>query len=150
MKYFSCETLSDYGSWASIVGLFVTIFTFVLVFGLKKKFLFRTSVDEYQGSLIEITSKIAGLLQSYAKNIDDMDEAFAIADVKLRNIKNGANGDLLSDVKIARSKIKAYRASGWIKKTGNKNEKYAREINTAINVVVEEMNNVKKQLVIGV
>lgn len=149
MEYFSCATLSDIGSWCSIIGLVMTIFTFMLVFSIKKKFLFKSRVEEHQQSLREIASQISGLLQSYSKNMDDIDDAIAIADVKLRNIKNGANGDLLSDVKTARSKIKAYRVSGWIKKAGNKNEKSAREINTAINVVVEEMNNVKKQLLIG-
>ena len=149
MEYFSCATLSDIGSWCSIIGLVITIFTFMLVFSIKRKFLFRSRVEEHQQSLREIASQISGLLQSYSKNMDDIDNAIAIADVKLRNIRNGANGDLLSDVKIARSKIRAYSSRGWFKKSVNKNEESARKINTAINVVVEEMDNVKKQLLIG-
>ena len=56
---------------------------------------------------------------------------------------------MLSDVKIARSKIKSYRSTGWLKRMDHKNEEFARETNTAINVVVEELKNVRKKILVG-
>jgi len=149
MNFLLNASLSDYGSVSSIAGLFITAFTVALIFGIKKRFLFTSSVDEHEKSLGEIASKISGFLQSYSKNANDIDDAFAIADVKLRNIQNGANGYLLSDVKIARSKIKSYRSTGWLKRIDHKNEEFARETNTAINVVVEELKNVRKKILVG-
>jgi uncharacterized membrane-anchored protein YhcB (DUF1043 family) len=150
MEFLLSADLSDYGSCASIVGVILTFLTFILVFKIKKKFLFRSTVDDYKKSLDDISSNISNLFNSYADNIDDIDEAFAIADVKLRNIEKGANGDLLSDVRNARLKIKRYRSRGWLRnKNRNKNEPSAIEIITAINVVVEEFKNVKKELLVG-
>ena len=144
------DKLSCYGSWASIIGLFITISTFLLVLGIKKKFIFRSRVEEHTESLIEISSKLSSLLKSFSENIEDIDNEFAILNVKLRNIEKGASGNLLSDIKDARKKIKKYGCKKFFfMENKEKTDKVAREIRTALNVVVEELKNERKELLVG-
>lgn len=144
------QELSDYGSWASIFGLLISVVTFLLVKALRKQFIFRTRIEEHSSSLGEIASNIASLLLSFSGNEAEIDKELAIADVKLRNIQKGASGDLLSDVKKARKKIGKFR---WRYKINinyfKPEEKLVRQIYTDINIVVEELFNVKKELLAG-
>lgn len=142
--------LSDCGSWASILGVIISIITFCIVFAIKKQFLFRSRVEEHSKSLGEISSRISNLLESYSKNQNDIEQEIAIADVKLRTIQKGASGSLLSDVKRTRKKIKRYR---WASRLNlgffKADENSIRRIKTEISVVVEELSNVKKELLVG-
>lgn len=143
-------SLSDYGSWASIVGLILTAITFFMIIGIKKRFLFRSNVNEHRISLSEKISEISQLLIDYSKNIQEIDGILAIVEVKLRNMEKGANGHLLSDIKSARKKIRTYSTRNrFFNKANNKTESSVRGINTALNVVVEELENVKKELMVG-
>lgn len=142
--------LSNYGSMASIIGLLISLVTLILVKAIRKQFLFRLRIDEHSESLGEIASNLSHLLTSFIGNEEEIDELLAVANVKLRNIQKGASGDLLSDVKKARKKIARYR---WRHRIGiewlKPEEKLARQIYTGINVVVEEMSNVKTEIMTG-
>jgi len=87
------------------------------------------------------------LLQSFSKNEKDIEELFALADVELRAMQRGADGDLSADIKKSRRMIKKYtsRIYFWVKK----NESSAREIKTGLSVVSAELYHHKKSLVIG-
>ena len=98
IELFDTQSLGDYGSWSSIAGLIITIFTLLMLFGIKRRFLFRSSVDEHLEKITDISSKISSLLVSYADNQIDIEELFALADVELRAMQRGADGDLLSDL----------------------------------------------------
>lgn len=142
-------SLSDYGSWASIIGIAVSSFTLLVVFTLKKQFLFRSRVEEFSGTLAKISSDITNSLNSYEKNKEDIDEFIALADVILRTAEKGASGDLLSDIKKARRRAGIYRARdffGWKLKPSSK---HARSVSKCINVVIAELKNVKQELIIG-
>jgi hypothetical protein len=128
------QTLSDYGSLASIIGLLISFVTFLLVKALRKQFLLRTMIEEHSDSLGRIASNISSLLSTFVGNEADIDEELAIADVKLRNIQKGASGDLLSDVKKTRKKIGKFRWRFRINiKHFKPEEKLVRQIYTDIN-----------------
>lgn len=143
-------SLSDFGSLASIFSLFVSGAALFLVAGLRKHFLFRSRIEEHSDSLAEIASNIANLLVSYVGNEAEIDQELAIANVKLRNIQKGASSDLLSDVKSARKKIGRFRRRYRVNLCFYKpEEKLVRQAYTDINIVVEELDNVKKELLVG-
>lgn len=146
-EIFKLLTLNNFGSWASILGLLITVFTLLMLFGIRKKFLFRSSVDDHLSKISEISSDISSLLQSFSNNQEDIDELFALADVELRAMQRGADGDLVADIKKSRKKIKKYtsRIYFWVKKSENS----AREIKTGLSVVSAELYHHKKSLIIG-
>jgi hypothetical protein len=141
--------LSDYGSWASIIGIAVSVFTLMMVLTLKKQFLFRSRVEEFSETLTKISSDITASLNSYEKNRDDIDEFIALADVTLRTAKKGASGDLLSDIKTARRRAWIYKIREFIGWKLKPNSKHARNVSKGINVVIAELKNVKQELIIG-
>lgn len=147
VEFFTAQSLSDIGSWASIVGLLITAFTFFMLFGIKKKFLFRSSVDDHLEKLTYISSQISSLLISFKDNQKDIEELFALADVELRAMQRGADGDLLSDIKKSREIIKKYTSKifFWVEK----NEDSAREIKKSLSVVLAELFHHKKSLLTG-
>jgi hypothetical protein len=139
--------LSDIGSWASIVGLLLTLLTFLMLFGIKKKFLFRSSVDDHVKNITDISSQISSLLQSYSKNQKDIEELFALADVELRAMQRGADGDLLTDIKRSRSMIRKYSSKLWF--LVDRNEDTAREIKKTLSVVSAELYHHRKSIIAG-
>lgn len=146
-KFIETLTLNDFGSWASIAALSLTFVTFCILLGIKKKFLFRSSVDEHVKKISEISSEVSLLLQSYSDNQKDIEEFFALANVELRAMQRGASGDLLADIKISRSKIKKF--GSWFYFWVKKNEASAREIKTTLSVVSAELNHHRKSLIVG-
>ena len=88
-KLIETLTISDVGSWASIIGLTLTFVTFLLLFSIKKKFLFRSSVDDHMKEISDISSEVSLLLRSYHENQKDIDELFALANVELRAMQRG-------------------------------------------------------------
>ena len=131
--------LNDLGSWASIIGLSLTFITFLLVFGIKKKFLFRSSVDDHMKKISDISSEVSSLLRLYPENQKDIEELFALANVELRAMQRGATGDLLSDIKNSRKKIRKF--GSWLYFWVEKNEASAREIKTSLSVVSAELTH---------
>jgi len=140
-------TLNNLGSWASIIGLSLTFITFLMLFGIKKKFLFRSSVDDHVKKIAEISSEVSTLLQSYSENQKSIEELFAVADVELRAMQRGATGDLLTDIKKSRKKIK--KCGLWFYFWIESNETSAREIKTTLSVVSAELNHHRKSLITG-
>lgn len=140
-------SLSDIGSWASIIGIFITIITFWMVFGIRRKFLFRSQVDDHGKRLIEIASEMSALLQSYGTNKEKIEELFALANVELRAMQNGAEGHLLTDIKTSRSLIRKYSSKLWF--NGDPTESSARKIKTSITVISAQLYHEKKNFTIG-
>ena len=150
IELFSNMSLSDYGNWSSVIGGCVSTITLFLVLFMKNKFMFRSRVEEHESSLSNISSKISNLLQSYSENQHEIESSFAIANVTLRTIQKGASGNLSSDVKKARRKIMFYRFKSWVNASRFKpDELSARKVKTELSVVVEELKNVKKELLVG-
>jgi len=140
-------SLNDFGSWASIVGFILTLITFLMLFGIKKRFLFRSSIDDHMKKITKISSDISPLLKSYIENRNDIDELFALADVELRAMQRGASGDLLADIKNSRNAIKKYSSKIWF--WVDKNEDSAREIKKQLSVVSAELYHHRKSLITG-
>lgn len=140
-------SLNNLASWASIAGFLLTIFTFLMLFGIRKKFLFRSSIDDHLARISEISSNISSLLHSFSENQKDIEEQFALADVELRAMLRGADGDLMGDIKKSRKMIKRYTSKiyFWV----NRGESSAREIKTRLSVVSAELYHHRKSLIIG-
>ncbi|MGF1713123.1 hypothetical protein L4C37_21505 [Vibrio kagoshimensis] len=142
--------LSDYGSWASIIGFFISVLTLVLVKRLKKSFMFRARVDAQGDFLQEKSAELSSLLATYKSSSDDIAQTLAKVKVKLRALNKGAKGDLEEDISNAVEKIDRFLNSYWDKTTSTlPPEKDVREIYSLINIIVEELDNVKSELVVG-
>lgn len=144
---FKTLSVNDFGSWASIIGFMLTLVTFLMLFGIKKKFLFRSSVDDHIKKITEISSNISPLLKSFSENKNDVEELFALADVELRAMQKGASGDLLKDIKSSRKVILRYNSKlcFWV----DKNEESAREIKKRLSIVSAELYHHRKSLITG-
>jgi hypothetical protein len=118
-----------------------------MLFGIKKKFLFRSSVDDHLKKIVEMSSEISSLLQSFVENQKDIEELFALADVELRAMQKGANGNLLDDIKESRKTIRMYSLKRWF--WVDKNEDSAREIKKSLSVVSAELYHHKKSIITG-
>jgi|JI10StandDraft_1071094.scaffolds.fasta_scaffold424103_2 hypothetical protein len=147
IDYILSLNLSDVGSWASLLGLAVTLFTAVAVVKIKKKFLFRSNIDSHAEKILNISNEITMLLRQYTENKQQIEELFALADVELRSMQKGSNEDLLSDIKTTRKLLKKYRSKIWFLK--NKTEASAREIKTSLSVVSAELVHHRKSLMVG-
>ena len=149
-EYIKELILSDVGSWASILGIVISILTFVVVLKLKKQFMFRSRLEEHAEKLAKISSNISNCLNGFDEDYHQIYEEFSLANVELRCIQRGANGSLLSDIKKARFGIKIFRLKYFLKiKTTKSDYKAIRLIKTRINIVVAELQNVKKELIVG-
>lgn len=146
-KFLNQLSLNEFGDWASIAGFLFTIFTFLMLFGIKKKFLFRSSVDDHLKRITEISSNISSLLQSFSNNQNDIEEQFALADIELRVMQKGADGDLKTEIKKSRKMIKRYTSKiyFWV----NNDESSARQIKTGLSVVSAQLYHHRKSLIIG-
>lgn len=136
-------SLSDYGSWASLVGLVITFITWMSLYNIKRKFLLRATIDEHTEKLNEISGKISAFLQDFSQNSSEINEQFDIAKVELRAMKKYAKGDLLSDIKSARCEIYMYRSQlcFWNKS----DEKAARVAKNTLSVVTAQLHHEKTQ-----
>ncbi|HHI4957607.1 hypothetical protein [Vibrio parahaemolyticus] len=144
------SNLSDYGSWASIIGFFISVLTLVLVRRLKKSFMFRARVDTQGDLLQEKSAELSSLLATYNTSSDDVAQILTTVKVKLRALKKGAKGDLEKDISNAIEKIENFLSSYWGKNSSTPpSEKDAREIYSLINIIIEELENVKSELVVG-
>ncbi|WAG10820.1 hypothetical protein NRZ32_17085 [Aeromonas dhakensis] len=142
--------LSDVGSWASIIGFLITIATLILVSGIRKRFLFRASIEEYKRNMIELSSELSGLLSDFESNKHDIDDVIARVDVALRAIESGAKDALLTDVKSARQKIIIYNKKSLFRRERNgQTEILTREIKTALSAISVEIDYVKKTIMVG-
>lgn len=142
--------LSDVGSWASIFGLVLTFITFILVSGIRKRFLFSSSVEEYKNTIIELSSELSGLLSDFEANKHDIDDVIARVDVALRAIEAGAKDDLLRDVKLVRQKIVSYnKKSLFSRERVGQTESQTREIKTGLSAISVEFDHVKKKIMVG-
>ncbi|WP_201525950.1 hypothetical protein [Psychrobacter frigidicola] len=150
IEWFRSLTLSDYGSLASFVGLSVSIITLLLVSTLKKRINFNIRVEEHRLDLIALSSDISSLLGSFQHNTAEIDDKFAIANVKFRELQKAAPSNLLKDIKVARKRIRSFR---FRYRVGYEfylpSEQLARLINTDINIVVEELVNIKKNIIVS-
>ena len=142
--------LSDFGNWASIFGVLISVITFAAVLSIKKRFMFRSRVEEHADNLAKLSSEVSNMLNSYDDEDHQIYEAFALANVELRSIQKGASGSLLNDVKSARKGISMFKLRRFlgIKYIGP-TRKTIRYVNTKINIVVAELQNVKKELLVG-
>ncbi len=68
--------------------------------------MFRSRVEEHAKNLASLSSAVSNCLNSYSDDDHDIFEAFALANVELRCIPRGASGNLLNDVKNARTAIR--------------------------------------------
>jgi len=139
-------------NWSSIISLILASLTFILLINIKGKFLFRSSIKNYKKDLLEISNNMNILLNDFQKNINDINEKIASADVKLRTIEKYAKNNLLNDVKKTRNKIKVYNQEKlfFVKQKNYRTEAVAREIKLLIVTIINELDIVKKEITVGV
>jgi hypothetical protein len=139
-------------NWSSIISLILASSTFILLINIRGKFLFRSNVKNYKKDLLEISNNMNILLNNFQKNINDINEKIASADVKLRTIEKYAKNNLLNDVKKTRNKIKVYNQEKlfFVKQKNYRTEAVAREIKLLIVTIINELDIVKKEITVGV
>ena len=145
VEYLKVMTLSDYGSWASIIGIVISFVTFMAVFSMRKQFMFRSRLEEHEVKLKDMSSQVVSCLNSYERNVEQIDELLGLANVELRYLQKGASGTLKKEIKKTRSSIRWFRirlSFGWKLKPDASN---ARKACKNINMVIAELQHVQKE-----
>ncbi len=137
--------LSDYGSWASIIGIVITLVTFITVFSMKRQFMFRSRLEEHEVKLKDMSSNIVICLNSYERNVDQIDELLGLANVELRYLQKGASGTLKKEIKKTRSTIRWFRIRLSFGGKLKPNASNARKACKSINMVIAELQHVQKE-----
>ncbi|MCY1166535.1 hypothetical protein D9M71_36770 [compost metagenome] len=150
-NYLVLNSLSDLGSWVSIVGFVITCVTAYFVITIKNKFLFRSSVESNCLDLQKKSKELSSLLGDYTNKTDEINEHLARTDVILRALQKGASENFLKDIKKCRKCIRKYLMKDFLFfwENQNKSEKVIREIKLLLAVIVDESKFVKQSLVAG-
>lgn len=148
---FETLTLSDAGSWSSIFGILFSLYISVAVFSIKTRFRLGLRLDEHKEKLTEIYSFVIGSLNGGSFEMHEIKEKFLIANIELRCIQKGASGDLLKEVKAARKSIKYFilRSKFESFRLFSPTKTNIRNTNTKILLVVEELDNFKREYETG-
>lgn len=138
--YFTFENIANVSSVVSILGFFMSIVTLYLVFTLRRRFIFRISIDKNKNILNKSSTEISSLLNDFSINKDEISEKLKIIEVTLRNISKGSsNKDLSKDIKITMKKINDYKST----------EKETRDIKTNIVGIIQELKYEKQNIEAG-
>ncbi len=138
--YFNFENIANVSSVVSILSFFMSIVTLYLVFTLRRRFIFRISIDKNKNSLNKSSTEISSLLNDFVNNKDGISDKLKIIEITLRNISKGSsNKDLSKDIKITMKKISNYKNT----------EKEIREIKTDVVGIIEELKYEKQNIEVG-
>ncbi len=138
--YFNFENIANVSSVVSILSFFMSIVTLYLVFTLRRRFIFRISIDKNKNSLNKSSTEISSLLNDFSNNKDEISDKIKIIEITLRNISKGSsNKDLSKDIKITMKKISNYKNT----------EKEIREIKTDVVGIIEELKYEKQNIEVG-
>lgn len=145
------DSLSDLGSWVTIISSFITAYTAYMVFKIRRKFLFRANMEKNCKDIQENAEKLSALLGNYNENKNLIHEVLATTNVILRSLEKGASEDFLKDIKKCRRSINVFsKKNKWFFfKNTKQNEAYVREIKTNMSVIVAESKFVQQSLIIG-
>ena len=130
--------LEHIGSFASIVGLGLTVYVFMGVRKIKQEFLFKARLPsllkKIQGHASTISSELPKLPES--KNV--ITEELAIAQVNIQSLENKSSGSMRSSLKKLRIEIENIRKDNDIKKDG------IRAIYLDMNMIIQEISNIRE------
>ncbi len=140
IAYFTFQNVANISSVVSILSFFMSIVTLYLVFTLRRRFIFRISIDKNKNSLNKSSTEISSLLNNFSNNKDEISDKLKIIEITLRNISKGSsNKDLSKDIKITMKKISNYKNT----------EKEIREIKTDVIGIIEELKYEKQNIEVG-
>lgn len=140
IAYFTFQNVANISSVVSILSFFMSIVTLYLVFTLRRRFIFRISIDKNKNSLNKSSTEISSLLNDFVNNKDGISDKLKIIEITLRNISKGSsNKDLSKDIKITMKKISNYKNT----------EKEIREIKTDVVGIIEELKYEKQNIEVG-
>ncbi len=149
-KFIEIMSFSNIANSSSILGLIVTFVTFYLVYNIRKRFLFRVTIDKNRETLNNMSSEISSLLVNFENNISEIDEKLKIIEVTLRNLIKGTdNKNLVKDIKNTMKKIKVYFKSAFFFNKNHKTQKNVREIKIDIVGIIEELKHEKQNIEVG-
>ena len=135
LSWFNLEHI---GSFASIVGLGLTVYVFMGVRKIKQEFLFKARLPsllkKIQGHASTISSELPKLPES--KNV--ITEELAIAQVNIQSLENKSSGSMRSSLKKLRIEIENIRKDNDIKKDG------IRAIYLDMNMIIQEISNIRE------
>lgn len=145
------DSLSDLGSWVTIISSFITVYTAYMVFRIRRKFLFRANMEKNCQEIQKNAEELSALLSNFNENKNSIDEILATTNVILRTLEKGASEDFLKDIKKCRQSIKVYsKKKNWFfLENSNQTENHVRDIKTNMSVIVAESKFVQQSLVIG-
>ena len=139
-------TFSNIASTASIISFGISIWTLILVKGIKSKFLFRVNINSNFIKINKISSELSPLLGNYINNKDEIEEKLKIIEVDVKNLNKGTdNQDLSKTFNRVTNSISEYFNNEDI----NRNEKDVRAIRHQVVTIVEELNFEKQSIKVG-
>lgn len=132
-------SLSDIGSYASILGFLLTVAILVSLRNIQKKFLFKVRISDLHHNIKKHASELSSLIQNYSSNKNEIEELLAKALADIASLEQKASGSLRQNLKVLSEDIKKYRSNH-----SHKTKSMLRDIYTDMNLVIQEIYNIRE------
>jgi hypothetical protein len=103
-------TNSEIGSFASIIGLLLTLFVFLSVRDIRRRVLFKLRAPEAIRELTERATNLSNAMQDFSNSLPLIEEQLALANETLKNVRSKVSGDAKKTVKAAMRSIEEFRS----------------------------------------
>lgn len=141
MEYIKSMSLSDWGSWFSIIGFALTLATFVLVAKIKKGVGMRHQRSSSIQSLKEYSEDLTTLVGSYSIKRHEIQELLLKLKYKLSHLEKDSPALRKSVFSDAINEIKSYGINGASLEAS---EGMVRRIITLTNILIDDLDTEQK------
>lgn len=138
------SSINTIGSWASIIGLVVTIFLFIEARSIQKSFLRRARLPELNRDLAKATSEISVHIKTWENNKEPALEKFSHARALLENIKKKLPEDERKLVENYLNKLQPKRSLLKKREISDLNRDEAFKLYSELNGVVTSLRELAK------
>lgn len=128
-------TLTNIANWASIAGLFLSLFLLYSIRSIKKKYIFKGTAPQLQKNLEKHASNLSTYLQDFTENTHPINEELSFAEVNVSSLYSLSDKPTKKRLKILTNRIKKYR------KKGNGAKQDVREIYLELNMCIQQIKN---------
>lgn len=132
------QILSQIGSYASLIGLLITVYVAYQLRQIRNTYIFRVRAPEFIKLLSRRASKLIELGGDFDNSQQSIGLEIAVADVTLRTMQSRMRGQSRRAVKQLRNSIKDYRQ--------NPDRDKIYRLYTEIHTVIEEVKELQKEL----
>jgi chaperonin cofactor prefoldin len=137
-RFIGWLNFSNLADFLSIIGFFLSVYVSLGIRKIKKEFLFRARLPDLLKQLQKHATALSTLLDDFQNNQDKIIEELSIAKVNINSLYNKSAGEVKGSLKKLDVSIDNFLLGQ------DKNSKIIRGIYLQMNMVIQEINNLKE------